>query len=310
MKRIETLAVAVTTLGLLAAAGGPIAYERARQRQAAARVDRVIRLTGVAATGTWTEARVDASNYWRSDFPAAAPVVCVGERVLLQLLSVDVRHGFYAPELGVGPVAVEPGQVHEVEFVARAPGVFTFYCTTVCAHCHYYMRGVIRVVEQPGQEPPLPVPAVCPDHAAAPAAGPRLVQQGAWLFANLGCAACHGAGGRGGVANPNYVRGTVPSLHDMAERLLHLEDPEDVQAFVARLEAGPLALAPDPGIPGWRVVVAQYESTVAMIRNGSPPARKDPTGPDQPLQMPAWRFLLSDRQIDSLIAYLASLSVQ
>jgi hypothetical protein len=53
--------------------------------------------------------------------------------------------------------------------------------------------------------------------------------------------------------------------------------------------------------------VARYKALKDIIRNGSVPEKRDPTGPDPPLWMPAWQYKLTNHEIDSLIVYFVDL---
>ncbi|MBT8470025.1 MAG: cytochrome c [Deltaproteobacteria bacterium] len=133
-------------------------------------------------------------------------------------------------------------------------------------------------------------------------------ERGKQLFDSMGCAACHGPEGSGGVSNLNYVLGTVPPLNEMADRLM-LFDPEDAAAAVELLERGAdlASLEEDPPFPNYARFVAQYGAVVGVIKNGAPAAKKDPAGPMPPLQMLAWGDRLSDEDIRALLAYLIEL---
>jgi mono/diheme cytochrome c family protein len=124
----------------------------------------------------------------------------------------------------------------------------------------------------------------------------------------MGCAACHGAEGSGGINNLNYVLDTVPPLNEMADRLM-LFDPEDAVAAVELLERGTdlASLEQAPPFPDYARFAAQYGAVVGVIKNGAPAAKKDPNGITPPLQMPAWAARLSDNDIRALIAYLIEL---
>lgn len=111
---------------------------------------RVITLTAVAEGGIWTEENVAGYSYWRRAPQSARLVVRVGETVVIRLKSADVTHSFAIPDLGVDPVAVEPGQVSEVRFVPTQPGQYLIQCSLRCGPCHEEMRTSI-VVLGPGQ---------------------------------------------------------------------------------------------------------------------------------------------------------------
>lgn len=141
-----------------------------------------------------------------------------------------------------------------------------------------------------------------------PPAGASLVDRGRWLFRQKGCFLCHGPEGGRGIRLKNYVKGTVPTLETLAERLM-LSDPEDVRALVEQMEQGRNleSLTASPPVPRFNVFLAKYGDTRDVIRKGSVPGKKDPHGPRPPLAMPAWSQRLSDTDINALLTYLLTL---
>lgn len=307
-KILEMMAVLVTVLGIIGATAWPLLYEAKAVQERLPSGVQVITLTGMAAEGVWTDEEVRGANYWNYTFPPARPVLHVGQATLLRIKSADVTHTFYAPALGVGPVEVYPGRVVEVRVTPTKEGVFEYYChttATVCGPSHFGMRGeiVVRNVSPPSLPSigkywlmPSPYPSA-----------PRVVR-GRWLFQQKGCFTCHGPRGQGGVRNWNYIKGTVPALNTLAERLM-LIDREDASAIVTQLERGVAleSLSDEPPIPRFNVFLAQYRAIRDVIRKGSPPGKKDLQGPTPPLEMPAWGQKLSDEDINALIAYLLTL---
>lgn len=136
----------------------------------------------------------------------------------------------------------------------------------------------------------------------------KLVERGQWLFRQKGCFLCHGLEGNHGVPNRNYVKGTIPALNTLAEKLL-LFDPEDVSAIVEEMEKGRdlESLADSPPVPRFNAFLAQYRAVRDLIHNGNIGGKKDPKGPTPPIAMPSWASYLSKQDIDALIAYLLTL---
>ncbi|MGA8480557.1 MAG: cytochrome c [Chthoniobacterales bacterium] len=97
-------------------------------------------------------------------------------------------------------------------------------------------------------------------------------QSGLKIYDQFSCAACHGPGGKGGVHNFNAQSGQeVPPLNHVADGYTKPE-------------------------------------LIAEIQNGVPIEPKlDPSGPAPPLRMPGYKDLLSDAQLNDLVAYLISL---
>jgi cytochrome c oxidase subunit 2 len=72
----------------------------------------------------------------------------VGQPVVLELVSLDVPHGFNAPDLGVR-VDVEPGRSIQIPVRPERAGTFTFHCDVFCGDGHEEMSG--RIVVMPAQ---------------------------------------------------------------------------------------------------------------------------------------------------------------
>lgn len=268
---------------------------------------RMIRLTGLKEGGVWTPENVNGLTYWWKTFRPADVVLGKGEEVILLLSSADVTHEFYLPELGVGPVAVEPGHTVTVRVKADSVGTFTYYCTRVCGECHYWMRGEVKVVD------PRTVPAggwgepedrcILPEPPAPPSS---IVDLGQYLYNRKGCVTCHGTGGTGGVYNPNYTGKFIPRLNTLAEKM-KVYWKEDADSLIRMLGEGKDldSLAGDPPFRGYERFLAQYHSVRDKIRTGSPELQWiDPEGPAPPLTMPSWEKELSPDEIDAIIAYL------
>jgi nitrous-oxide reductase len=73
-----------------------------------------------------------------------------GDTVTLKITNVetirDMTHGFALPDHNMN-IALPPGYTKTMTFVAGAPGVYWYYCTTFCSALHLEMRG--RMVVQP-----------------------------------------------------------------------------------------------------------------------------------------------------------------
>lgn len=275
--------------------------------------DKIFTLSGVAGDGAWTLETVNGLNYWWQTFDRAVLYVEQGDHVLLRLQSTDVHHRFYAPALGIDPVDIEPGHTEFVRFHARSVGTYRYYCTSICGDCHFNMSGWI-VVSPKGQEPqPSPAELLaeseCLEHDEQEKPDPKdMIQWGAYLHGQKGCTTCHGKGGIGDVINFNYIKKTVPAHNTLAEKLF-LEEKEDAEAFIELLRKRTDfdELTEQPAIPRFTLVLTQYKAAKALIINGKYCAKRDEDGPEPPLQMPSWREVLNDYDVDSLIAYMLSI---
>ena len=303
-ERVASIAVAVTIVAIVGAvAWGSGAFGYPDDRFA-------FNLTGVGSVGRWTLEPVNGLNYWWKDFAPATIFVETGDEVVIHLRSADVFHRFYIPEFSVGPVDVEPGHTVTVRFKASHKGVFQYYCTSMCGTCHFYMRGWVVVTDRGDArvEPPPLECGLCVLPAAVPIpVGASLVETGALLYKQKGCFTCHGPEGRGGVANDNSTNGSVPAHNTTAQKLFLLTR-EDAEAFTKVAEAsGDLASVDEAGVTAFPAVRTRFLNAKEIIRKGRFTAKADPRGPQPPLQMPAWQYLLDEREIDALLVYFVSL---
>ena len=105
--------------------------------------------------------------------------------------------------------------------------------------------------------------------------------RGLRLAGDLGCFACHGPGGKGGVKNPGSREGEVPAFIEQTQ-MMYVMNAEELREYVL------------DGMPKRRRADAAYLAQVeaAMVR------------------MPAYRPFLTPRQVDDLVAYLRATSGQ
>ena len=78
------------------------------------------------------------------DFSPATITVNEGDKVKLNIKSVDVTHGFSLSEFGVSE-RLTPGKTTTVEFTADKKGEYTFFCSVPCGRGHGGMRGNLVV---------------------------------------------------------------------------------------------------------------------------------------------------------------------
>ncbi len=109
----------------------------------------------------------------------------VGHTVALELVSADVIHSFWVPQLG-GKKDMIPGRRNILHLSADTPGIYQGQCAEFCGGPHALM-GLTVIAHSPvdfdqwllrRQNAPQPPKDV-------------LAQKGAELFLTTGCAACH-----------------------------------------------------------------------------------------------------------------------
>jgi nitrous-oxide reductase len=106
---------------------------------------------------------LDAGTANRTDNHVTAKVVAVrsrfapdklearvGDKVTIHVTNIeqtpDMIHGFGINEHNIN-VVIDPGETKSVEFIAKKPGVFPFYCTNFCSALHQEMQGYLVVRE-------------------------------------------------------------------------------------------------------------------------------------------------------------------
>lgn len=98
------------------------------------------------------------------------------------------------------------------------------------------------------------------------------LQRGRLVFVKYSCNACHGPAGSGGIHNLNAeTGGQINGLTKVSETYTTAELAEKIRTGVAVVE------------------------------------KADPTGPEPPLHMPAYRDLITGTEMQDLVAYLMSL---
>jgi len=152
---------------------------------------------------------------------------------------------------------------------------------------------------------------VAPD---APVDEKRLAR-GAFLYEHTGCVNCHEVVGVGGLSNPNAAGGEVPPVNDLAEKM-QIFSQQDNKIFLTMLEdnADLAAYVDEPPFMGYEAVYETFLGTRNLMIKGIVPHKRDPKGPEPPMQMPAWSERthaddgpVSVSDIDGLISYMLTL---
>jgi cytochrome c oxidase subunit II len=152
----------------------------------------------------WWEVR-----YLQEDVVTANEIhIPVGEPVLIRLVSADVIHSFWVPQLH-GKIDLVPGTTNTIRLQADEPGVFRGICAEFCGAQHAHMHFLI--IAQPQTEF-----LAWLEHQRQPAAQPAdaLIEQGQQVFFGAACVYCHAI--RGVTAEPVTTIG--PDLTHVASR--------------------------------------------------------------------------------------------
>ena len=77
-------------------------------------------------------------------FTPAVIELKLGEPVVLELTTLDRKHGFQISDLNVDE-SIEPGKVTRVRIVPDKPATYDFHCSIFCGSGHEEMAGEIIV---------------------------------------------------------------------------------------------------------------------------------------------------------------------
>jgi cytochrome c oxidase subunit 2 len=80
----------------------------------------------------------------RFKFTPAVIELKVGQPVVLELTTLDRKHGFQVPDLKIDE-SIEPGKVTRIRIVPDKAGTFAFHCDVFCGSGHEEMAGEIVV---------------------------------------------------------------------------------------------------------------------------------------------------------------------
>jgi cytochrome c oxidase subunit II len=178
----------------------------------------------------------------------------VGTGVDLNLLSADVMHGFWVPQLG-GKVDTIPGHVNTMTITPTSTGTFLGECSEFCGGQHNKMR--FLVVVQSAQEY-----AAWYAEQQKPAAQPSgpLATAGAQLIAHLQCSSCH-------MIRGTSVQGTIcPDLTHFGSRLSIAGDtlpntPQNLRVWLK----DPQSVKPAVIMPNIQLSDQQLDELVAYL---------------------------------------------
>jgi len=101
-------------------------------------------LAVLIASGASAQERVIQVTAERFKFTPATIELKVGEAVILELTTLDRKHGFQIPDLKIDET-IEPGKVTRVRIAPTKAGTFEFHCDVFCGSGHEEMAGELVV---------------------------------------------------------------------------------------------------------------------------------------------------------------------
>ena len=200
--------------------------------------------------------------WWEFDYPdghktANEMHIPTGQTIRLHLLSADIIHSFWVPQLG-GKRDVVPGQVNQLTFIANVPGEYPGQCAEFCGLSHANMR--LRVFVQTPRDFAMWDKAELAGPATPPA-NDQLAVQGAQYFATSPCTTCHTVEGVSkGYIGPNLTH--FGSRTTLAAGVLK-NDPADVAAWIT----APQTIKPGAYMPALVLPGPKLNALVAYLEN-------------------------------------------
>ena len=104
----------------------------------------LLELTGRVLAAESSPPRVIKMTAKKFEYSPSEVHIKKGEHVVLELTSLDRKHGFKLPELGIR-ADVPPGGTARVEVTAEKAGRFPFACDVFCGDGHEDMTGTLVV---------------------------------------------------------------------------------------------------------------------------------------------------------------------
>jgi cytochrome c oxidase subunit 2 len=129
--------------------------------------------------------------WWGAEYPSSKASTAneihlpVGRDILIRLISADVIHSWWVPELG-NKMDVLPGRANHLWLHINKPGYYEGACSEFCGQQHAWMR--IRVYAQPEEQYRQWLAA---QSKPATAQQGMMAQLGAGYFQQLSCGNCH-----------------------------------------------------------------------------------------------------------------------
>ena len=228
----------------------------------------------------WWQFTYDVDEDGTPDIVTANDIVIpVGEEVNLEIYSNDVIHSFWVPRLNGKKDAV-PGRIHDWTLSSDEPGVFYGECAEFCGLSHANMQVRAVVLEQDDYDDWVAqqLEPVTPPSTPAAMAGEELF--------GTHCQSCHVVNGvyeaaAGG--NANLLSGVAPNLTKLMSRT----------SFAGALF--------DLYLPNGSVNVAELREWVRHAPDLKPARPSNRQG------MLDFSAVLSDQELDDIVAYLQTL---
>jgi cytochrome c oxidase subunit 2 len=204
--------------------------------------------------------------YWQYVYPDGqisidTLVLPVDRPVRLELVSYDVNHSWWVPEL-TGKRDAIPGRTNELRFTPTREGVYEGRCAELCGVFHTVMPTTVEVVSRPAFRDRIQLLSGQDQRGASQLALGRET----W---DRVCAKCHGLAGEGDLGPVVAQNGTLVDAQTLTELLETGQDTPDAESYMP------------PVGRGWPDF--QVEALIAYIRSNerlAPPQQPQEQGED------------------------------
>ena len=173
--------------------------------------------------------------YWEYEYPDGqialdTLVLPVDRPVKLELVTYDVNHSWWVPEL-TGKRDAIYGQTNELSFTPNREGTFEGQCAEFCGILHAVMPTTVEVVSEAEYADRLALLA----GQREPGAAQLALGRETWERA---CAKCHGIAGEGDIGPPIAKNGTLVDVESLTELLGEGLDTPDVEGYMPPVGRG------------------------------------------------------------------------
>jgi cytochrome c oxidase subunit 2 len=173
--------------------------------------------------------------YWEYEYPDGqialdTLVLPVDRPVTLELVTYDVNHSWWVPEL-TGKRDAIYGQTNELSFTPNREGTYEGQCAEFCGILHAVMPTTVEVVSEAEYADRLALLS----GQREPGAAQLALGRESWERA---CAKCHGIAGEGDIGPPIAKNGTLVDVDSLTELLGEGLDTPDVEGYMPPVGRG------------------------------------------------------------------------
>jgi cytochrome c oxidase subunit II len=173
--------------------------------------------------------------YWQYVYPEGqiaidTLVLPVGRPVRLELVSDDVNHSWWVPELAGKRDAI-PGRTNVLRFRPEVEGVYEGHCAELCGVLHAVMPTTVEVLSQAAYRSRLQLLT----GQDQPGATQLALGRETW---DRVCAKCHGLAGEGDLGPPIAQNGTLVDAQALTELLENGLDTPDAEHYMPPVGRG------------------------------------------------------------------------